>query len=618
MKNKLLLFDSFNAKYLSFQEVSESFVTNDEFFQLMKNNSILLMGPRGCGKTTLLKMLTPIGLKFWKGIEAEEIKKQINFTAIYIPSDIQWKNQFDYLNKYINGKKEIVEIITQFLFTANIQVAVCKTFNSVIALGDHDEIDKINYEYHVCKSLINVWNIDNDPVPTFDDIEIKILEKVRFINTLINKKIFRNEIHEIEKALPDYVYDNYFDIVKLGCKVFEKILNLKHNHKWALCFDELEIVPKFIQLELIKYLRSVDQKYIFKLTTTPLFNLENNDLEATQGNDFSTIKLWVYDEEGLRRWEKFCRQLLSNRFRKEYKENNFNLEKVFGEYSLDEIIKSELNELNEKEKKELQYKGMFYPGINKGSSINFLFKRLAKVDDSFNTFLRKKNINHLDPFSHDKLEQKSVFLKYKVDAIYRLIYKNRTRRTPSIHYGLPYIFDICDGNPRLVIGLIDEMLKNSKFHIKDNCNITKQEQSRIIYEASDKYFNLIKNHPDSTIISHNYDFNLATNLLEKIGKYMLDKLVKGEFSKTAPSTFRVDDGINHKYIQLLETALSLGAIVYLDPTESLSKTGIVEKRFRLSGFLAPKFKIPSRIHQEVRLSTVLRIQNDKKQTEFEY
>lgn len=618
MKNKLLLYDTFNAKYLSFQEVSESFVSNDEFFQLIRNNSILLMGSRGCGKTTLLKMLTPAGLNFWEGKEAKEVKKLINFTAIYVPSDIQWKNQFDYLNRYLINNKELVEIITQFLFSTNVQVALCKAYNSVIGFGEYELHEKIVYEYEVCKTLIKVWNIGENISPTFDDIELALLEKVRFVNSLIKKKIFNRDFYNIEKEVPDYVFDNFFDIVKLGCKVFEQKLNIKSNHKWALCFDELEIVPKFIQLELIKYLRSVDQKYIFKLTTTPLFNIENAVIEATQGNDFSTIKLWVYDEEGLRRWEDFCYRLLKYRFKKTYNKYDVDFEKIFGKFSLNEVIKDELNDLNETSKKELGYSGSFVQGLGKGSSTYFLFKRLARVDESFKTFLEKRNIDTSDPFSKDSIIQKSIFLKYKVDATFRLIYKNRTRRTPPIHFGLPYIFDICDGNPRLVIGLIDEILQNTKFNFTESYNITKQEQSRIIYSASDKYFNLIKNHPDATIIANNSEVNLASDLLEKIGNFMQDKLIKEDFSKTSPTTFRVDEGINHKYISLLETALSLGAIVYLDPIESLSNTGIIGKRFRLSGFLTPRFKIPSRIQSEVRLSTLLKIEEAKQQTKIEY
>lgn len=619
MNEKLLLYDTFNAKYLSFQEVAESFVSNDEFFQLTRNDNMLLMGSRGCGKTTLMKMLTPAALSFWQGSEADRFRHNIEFTAVYIPSDIQWKNQFEYLSNNIRGKEGFVEVVTYFLFSSNIQIALCKAFNSVIAFGDYDSNQKLILEFQVCKSLIEKWEFEKSISPTFDDLELYLLGRVREVNSLLKQRIFKSDFQEIESTIPSYVFDNFFDLIKLGCKVFEKEVKLDDTHKWALCFDELEIVPKFIQLELIKYLRSVDQKYLFKLTTTPLFKLENENLVATQGNDFGAIKLWVYDEAGLRRWREFCAKLLLNRFAKNYPDIKVNLQSVFGSYTLDDVIKDELNELTSKEKEKLGYKGSFKPGSgSKESSLNFMFKRLAQVDPSFAEFLTLRNVDSKDPYTDDKLTQKSVFLKYKVDAVYRLIYKGRTRKTPAIHYGLPYIFDLCDGNPRLVIGLIDEILSKSNVDFEKPETISKSEQSRIIYSASDKYYNLIRNHPDSTILKGGAEINLADNLLMKVGNYILDKTVKDNFSKNCPSTFRVDEGVNSSYLEMLETALALGAIIYLDPIESVSNNGLIGKRFRLSGFLTPKFKIPSRIKSEVRLSTVLKIEDNKQQQQIDY
>lgn len=619
MDNKLLLYDTFNAKYLSFQDVSSSFVANEEYFNLTRNNSILLMGSRGCGKTTLLKMLTPSSLNSWNDPEAKNIKEKINFTAIYIPSDIQWKNQYNYLTKHLNNQQSVVEIITQFLFASNVQIAICKTFNTLLEINAATTKDKVRIEFDVCKELSKSWLEQDNISFSFDEIEVKILERVRFINALIKSKIFRNEINDFESSLPQYVFDNFFDLTKISCKIFENNLKLTPDYKWALCFDELEIVPKFIQLELLSYLRSVDQKFLFKLTTTPLVNIENSNLEASQSNDFSTIKLWVYDAEGRERWRNFCQKLIINRFSKNYKNENLNFTQIFGEYSWDEVIRDELNDLSKNEKSDLGYKGEFQPGTGRGSSMYFLLKRLCSIDPSMVSFLEKRGLDPKEPFSYNLKIQKTVFLKIKVDSIYRLIYKNRTRKTPPIHFGIPYIFDICDGNPRLMIGLIDEIFTKSNISNEKNISITKQEQSRIIYEASDKYFDLIKNHPDSTIIVSNSETNLALDLLDKIGNYMLDKLVKEDFKLGSPTTFIVDEELNHKYIKLLEIALSLGAIIYLDPIESLSNTGIVGKRFRLAGFLAPRYKIPTnRVQSEVRLSTLLKIKETNNQTKFDY
>ena len=78
--------------------------------------------------------------------------------------------------------------------------------------------------------------------------------------------------------------------------------------------------------------------------------------------------------------------------------------------------------LNNQKKLNFEFKGEFSPGLGEGSSMNLLFKHLSNIDESFRLFLQKRHINPENPYSDDAILQKSIFLKYKVDAIYRLIY----------------------------------------------------------------------------------------------------------------------------------------------------------------------------------------------------
>src|SRR5659263_62330 len=90
MKN---IFETYNARYLSIEEVAKSFISNRDFERLYQSSHSILMGPRGCGKTTLFKMLTPKALSVWNSDNAELHKSKINFWGIYIPADKQWDRQ---------------------------------------------------------------------------------------------------------------------------------------------------------------------------------------------------------------------------------------------------------------------------------------------------------------------------------------------------------------------------------------------------------------------------------------------------------------------------------------------------------------------------------------------
>lgn len=606
MNKGLLIYDTFNAKYLSYRAIAESFVLNDEYRQLQGNNNVLLMGPRGCGKTTLLKMLTPAGLYYLKSRDNNLKIDNIGFTSIYIPSDIQWKNQLDFLNVRLKESNKNCELIAQYLFAVNIQIAICKTFLSIIDFGEHGSQEKLNIEYEVAEGLIREWKINEVNVPVIDQIELGLLRRLSNVNSIINESYFSDSKDPLISLLPKYVYTEFYDLVRVACKVFESVLGLDKEHKWSLCFDELEIAPKFLQIKLMNYLRSVDQKFLFKITTTPLFNLEDYVVDASQGNDFGTVRLWVYDTNGKKKWEQFGRELILNRIKVFSSDSEgIQLEEVFGKYILDDIIKSELDELSfEIRNKKLNYKGKFNQGTGMGSSVYYMFKYLTMVDSSFKDFLSRRGVDPDDPVAYDYMTSKRIFLKYKVDAVYRLVYRKRGRRNPPIHYGIPYLIEVCDGNPRLLIGLVEEILSNIKSN-NISIKIPKNIQSNVLVRESIRHYNLIENYPDSTIVVDDKEFNLANDLIDAIASYMHGKIVQGDFSKISPSTFRVDDGINHKMIKLLEIGLALGAIIYLDPIEALSSKGVVGKRFKLSGFLAPMFKVPNRTLYEVNLSSIL-------------
>ena len=96
MGHEEITFESFNAKNIPNEAISKSFISNEEFFQIAQNNHTLIMGPRGCGKTTMLKMLTTPALHNWrtKNDREQNLRQHLPFISIYIPADEIWQEQF--------------------------------------------------------------------------------------------------------------------------------------------------------------------------------------------------------------------------------------------------------------------------------------------------------------------------------------------------------------------------------------------------------------------------------------------------------------------------------------------------------------------------------------------
>jgi len=607
MNTDKVLYNSFNARNLSIIEVSKTFIPPKiQLKELIKNESTMLMGPRGCGKTTLLKILSPDAVNFVIDPEAKKILQKVDFISVYIPSDIQWRTQYENLVKRLES--DACEFVFNSTVLLNVLVSLIKLFNRYLNFIEDENEKVVVLESMICKELGESWNLDIKGVKTFKTIELKLLTILADINEKSNKAYYINEKKLNFDSMHPLLFNKFTDLVIIGITIFEQFNKIPSETKWALCFDELELLPKSQQSFILSLLRSTNQKLIFKITSTPIINL-NNSILASAGNDFEAVKLWVYDVTSKKHWRLFCNQIIANKLglTDDIQEN---LNSIFGSSSLDQIIQDELSDLSPIEKEYIGEPTKFEKGTIKGSSIYFLFKILAYRDKSFKNFLEKRNIDPANPIANEETE-KAVFLQFKSEAIQRLIYRNRTRKTPAIHFGLPYLFDICDGNPRLLVGLFDKL--KTEIDFTKSKKISKSIQSKIVYQNSNRFYNILKNHPGTTVLINGKSINLSKHIIENIGKYFQDKVLRQPFQKSIPTTFVIDNEVNHKVVDLIEAASYYGAIIYLDPITEFSKVGLVGKRFKLSSFLCPKYKITMKTTSQANLSTILAIQNYQNQ-----
>ena len=96
-------FEAFNARFLSAEEVSRTFVPPSQYFRLAETNHSVLIGPRGSGKTTLLKMLQIRSLAVWKHPKAEGIRRDLAFHSIFLGTDVLWGSQLESGSKAITN-----------------------------------------------------------------------------------------------------------------------------------------------------------------------------------------------------------------------------------------------------------------------------------------------------------------------------------------------------------------------------------------------------------------------------------------------------------------------------------------------------------------------------------
>ncbi len=608
------IYHSFNAKNLSTNEVVYSFIKNSQFNDLVALNHSFLLGPRGCGKTTLLKMLTPEANKIWNNVSDND-KIDLPFYGVYIPTDRQWKEQLNEMEKSLKDFPELANLISKLIVNINIMKSIVDTFYQLLDLDYREDDLFFENKRNLCIDLIDIFLLDKPISPDLYTISLSLGKRLEEVSFIINTtKLFRKINYE---SLPKYFFSEFFETASNAFfsfkKNFKKDQSFKDSYfRWALCFDELELAPEWLQDALLKQLRSrADQSILFKLTSTPIVKIEKTiDIEASNLNDYTIIRAWTYDQPGFINWNDFADKLAQVRVKSYFSNKDLTTLEVFGKYNIESVIKSSkfFDIANLQEYDDQTYDANF----KKGTLMWNLIKYLAFNDSSFRRFLELKDISIHNPIPKNQAQMGSIFRKMKPIIIYRsqFIRNNKiiSRKNVPFYHGKNNIYEICDGNPRFLSGLLDQLLKST--FPENNIGISMEKQSDIIYKTSERYLEIISSHPDAIIERDGRKKNLEI-LIKQIGNYFYDFMMVKDFTINPIGAFVVDKDVNYKEIQLINIGIKLGAFVYLDPKEAISETGILNKSFRLSYLLHPYFKLPIREYEKRNLSKIIDVYRRK-------
>ncbi|WP_119789593.1 ORC-CDC6 family AAA ATPase [Flavobacterium anhuiense] len=577
---------SYNARHLNPEEVAKNFIFSKSFSSLIQGNHSVLLGARGCGKTTLMKMLTLNGLHSWKGAQALVVRNSIPFYSVYISTDIFWNVKNNKSYEHLEDYENFAEIISRFSVATNVFVSLCETFQQILSLELNLEPDSKS-EIELCELLIKEWMLDNT-IPTLNYIKESLKRRSDQFNRFIQKIIFNYRNSDNKLVLDEYLFIEFKSSINLVVSIFDRIF--KTEKKWAFCFDELELAPNWLFEELFLSLRSTNQNLIFKLSASPIVSL-SKEIPATVGNDLNLIKMW---EEGDEKFsKKIVASILRKRFGKIIDPDNF--------FTSNSIYNKD--------------KGSY----EQGSEFYQIIKELISKDESFKKFLISKKVNVEKPIAVDEKTKDTLFRKIKPIVYFRNYYidsvfsdensqiksKLRSRKTATVYSGAEVIYKICDGNPRWLIGIVNSILTKS-FNKSKSASI-KDIQVDVLQETAVQFMNIISNIPINPIKLRNTAITYTLeDIIKLIGDSFTNEILGPTFKMDPKGSFKVDESvflIPDQFIELLEKAVYQGALILVDSNQSVFDFEVRGKKFRLAYMLAPLFKLPLRTYGQVNLST---------------
>jgi energy-coupling factor transporter ATP-binding protein EcfA2 len=605
-------FDNFNARYSTQEEIASTFVSNEDFFSIAKNNHTFVLGPRGCGKTTVFKMLTSIAIKKWvpKNIAEKDLKDNFPFIAIYIPSDDLWKDQLEALlsNLEIENKLEFNSFVENALITINILSNFCTSIIKHITTLELESQNEKEYEFS--DLLIKYWKIE-DCFPSLISIKNELENRKSNFIQKVNKFLFNKQHGLVNNVdFETFYYSDFMNDLKSSIIGFERVYYNGNEQKWALCFDELELVSNNFCKNLLKKLRISPSNIVFKLSSGPLTDFIDNIAQAF--HDYQIVKMWPNNIKEEEKYIHFCEKIAEERIL--YYRRIKNLKKfvsidftrLFGTLDYSKLALKDfkfdidLRAAEEEPKSETWY----------------AFRELAKSDFTLVKEMDKRGINPENPIPRTKNNYDSFIRKTKEIVINRLVFSKlkdigsnslsrRTRKEYPIYYGKETIFKICEGNPRFIMNIIDDLIikSNKYFEIEDE-TFSPIEQTEVIKNVSVRFSAMLNTFPTSTeYLKKSVDLSW---LINEVGNYFEKEVNFLAFSINPATSFKFKmHDVNPNLLELLRLGIRLGAFVKVDKSIDDITHSDEDTRYRLSYLLHPSYKLPLRLYSSVNLFKIV-------------
>ena len=583
-------FDSFNARFLSAEQVARSFIPPPQYMRLVEQSHSVLFGPRGSGKTTLLKMLQLRTLSVWKHPLAKQVRQNLPFHAIFLGTDVLWGSQLDSRTSPIHNLEKSAQI-RRTSFRLHLLLAILNALNEARSpeLKVNDELSRFHIELSsdqesdLIKALAAVW-MAAPPANTLLGLRTAIHVQIANLLGLVNQLRVDSSV-----TLPDYVLLDPIAAAVSGLTLINDFIG-QPEKRWAILCDELEIAPEIIREDLFRLLRSSSHNIIFKFSFFPYSSeIELSALGGpnapSAGNDYAPLDLTYGKREGA---YGFCEALLAGMVEGAGGKPFHRAEEVLGEGWFDGGRSHRRTEHSPYAPPE----GEFFKRA----------KRLLSTDPSFKRWLERSGLDtrtiHQLPDAIQAPYRKALPFILTRSEFIRKGGHFRSRKSLSLYTGTYSMFSLTEGNPRTFINLFRPIVAE---YVEKGGTVRVETQSASADMTIHRFRSSLSAIPAPPVGS----IKSILHLIEIVGTYFQNAQLNEDFRAEPPTTIILDMDIQNDLLELVGRALNAGAFVRMDDEKDAGLSHLRGARLRLAYTLAPEYKLPLVSGRTVNLSSIM-------------
>lgn len=561
MNDRELSFEAFNAKKLTASEVADSFVVPDTFRAIAGSDHCYLIGPRGSGKTTLLRMLTAESLNAWKGQEADELKPQIGFWSVFLPTDQLWSQQTSE-----EHARALFALQGLYAFIESVNYLLSSRSKEPVSVGPAEERGFV-------EDLARGWGLTVD-APTLLGLQQEVDHR------LIQVGRGNGEAVQIGSGTA-------LSLLDFSVRTFNRVID-QASRKWALLIDEMELAPRVIHDEVNNYVRGGNGALLVKVSMSPFDRYMDSDRSSgvpVPGHDFRVVHLAGQSRADV---EKITRGLWAETLKSR------GLPKVpmwrgLGGSALD----------------------YGFRGKSDKSRIAAYLEEAYLDDREFAAWVRRRRVDlsHIEEMSYAeysatvrKVYPLLVFRRSLLNfSDGRPVGRRSGRRATDPFVGAVAVTTALEGNPRWIKIAFSEMVDN--WDIKRS-KVSAGAQEAALVGLSNRFEALLRVLPRPESMAHSMS---VMDLVDVVARYMSEGNL-GKFQADPVNAFTVDRTAPPPVLDAIITGLYAGAIVHVrDRLSPDVLDTFAGQRFRLAYVFGvrPGREFPLRLGKDVRLSSIV-------------
>ena len=546
-------YNRYNARRSTPAQVARDFIPPDHYATLRDTiDPQLVVGPRGIGKTTLLKMLLPEAIDAWKSPEAESARQRIGFTGVFVAADKMWAGQFDQLAEPLRGDPLRVEARQIFARAAFAYMAL-SSFAATAAYRCRPDGDTSSFrwvkmgtaeEERLAALIAPSW-LAHPATSTFSGLSEQMQDRLAALGQLmVTAGLPGVKTTDLRRLLRTRMLRiDFFTAAVRFIDAFNRAVG-EQEEPWVLLIDEFEFLPPGAQSLLGAGFQGRDPRLSYKVSLAPYTGLK--PFRGSDLDDWDQIQLLPPQNPAD---DRFTRELLKRQL-----ESGDRPERLLRGRGF-----------------ESGGKNSFRPRSKNATEI----AKLAALDAGFEQWLKRtlKGLSIEEAAESRKLRK----LLTRAMPLVRLrleYHKAQDRRqaepqtgqpVSTLYCGLRNIYAISEGNPRWIKALAHALRAHRG---RGAQTITPTAQSHAIGEVAYKLYNKLKavnietsSGGGATTPYTDYGELTPSLLLDALGAYLKAQTHERKFSPDLPGAFENDLEDDEWLSEIVNSLVFLGALI---------------------------------------------------------